>query len=420
MSCKPLFLIPLLTVLLCTSAVAQEQCDSVEIYFLQGSSSLIREYADNGMALDRFVEGAKDALSKPSCRAFRIHIRSGSSPEGKFSLNRFLGEARAASLKDYLCAELSLPEEAVVSENLGENWESLVQIVDTMDVPARTDIKRILQEHSDYIEHPRQSVLGSPKKELMELNGGKTWIWMEDNIFHLLRVAVVRMDCTYDIQETTAPVVSPSPLPIQDTEENGQGRSVSVFPADRDSTVVPSSNIKKIILAPRTNLLVPFLNVGLEVPVGRRLSFAGDFYYPWIGFDKMNANCAQALLADVQLRLWFRPRSIEGLAGNSMTGSSLAVGVCAGYYDFERNMKGLQGEIVAAYLDYGYSLYLSKHCRMTFSAGLGVAEIPYRTYTVYTEGGKLIRDGYYDMRRLWIGPVHAGVTLSVPITESVK
>lgn len=178
---------------------------------------------------------------------------------------------------------------------------------------------------------------------------------------------------------------------------------------------------ERIAVAPRTNLLLPLLNLGAELPVGGRLSVAGDVYYPWLGYDKTNANCIQAALADLQLRWWLKPRKVEGMEGNTLTGSSLAVGAYAGLYDLERNCRGVQGEIYGFYLDYGYSFFLARNWRLTLSLGVGFAGIPYRNYTIYSEGGKLMRDiSAFDKKKQWIGPVHAGITLSLPVFKGGK
>lgn len=171
------------------------------------------------------------------------------------------------------------------------------------------------------------------------------------------------------------------------------------------------------ILALRTNLLLPLLNAGLEIPVSRHISVSGDVYFPWIGYDKANANCLQAGLADIQIHWFLKPKDVRGHRGNTMTGPVISLGACAGLYDFERNMKGLQGEIAELYLDIGYAFYPSDHYRITLSIGTGVARLPYRTYTVYSEGGRLIRDNAgVDLFKQWAGPVHASVMLQIPVT----
>lgn len=176
--------------------------------------------------------------------------------------------------------------------------------------------------------------------------------------------------------------------------------------------------IERIVFAPRTNLLLPLLNIGMEFPLNKHLSIAGDFHYPWLGHDKDNSRCVQAILADLQLRIWFNPRVIDGMIGNTMTGHSLAIGANTGKYDFERRMKGVQGEIYSIYLDYACSFPLARHLRLSLSIGAGMAWIPYRKYTVYTKGGKLIRDnGYFHNNKQWMGPVHAGVILAIPIMK---
>ena len=176
-----------------------------------------------------------------------------------------------------------------------------------------------------------------------------------------------------------------------------------------------AQEIRHNIIALRTNLLLPLLNAGLEVPVSSHLSVSGDVYYPWIGFDKANASCVQAGLADIQIHWFLKPRTIRGYKGNTMTGPVISLGACSGLYDFERNMKGFQGEIAGVYLDFGYAFYPSDHYRISLSIGAGVARLPYRTYTVYSEGGRLIRDNSkVDYLKQWIGPLHASVVLQVP------
>lgn len=175
---------------------------------------------------------------------------------------------------------------------------------------------------------------------------------------------------------------------------------------------------KRIVLSPRTNLLLPLLNVGVDVPIGKHLSVACDAYYPWLGHDKANTRCIQALLGNVQMRWWLNPKEYDSLEGNSLTGSALSLGAMAGKYDFECDRDGFQGEIYGVYLDYSYTFVLGRSCRLSLSIGAGWARLPYRDYTVYSDGGKLIRDdANFDRVKQWYGPLHAGVMLSVPITK---
>ena len=51
----------------------------------------------------------------------------------------------------------------------------------------------------------------------------------------------------------------------------------------------------KTVIAIRSNLLLPALNVGAELPVGNRSSFAVDHYYPWAWPDKSNKDCFELL-----------------------------------------------------------------------------------------------------------------------------
>lgn len=173
---------------------------------------------------------------------------------------------------------------------------------------------------------------------------------------------------------------------------------------------------KRIGLALRTNLLIPLMNVGVEVPLSRHLSAAAEFYSPWLGTDRNKSMCIEAQAVTAELRWWIAPRGIAGYRGNTLTGHSVALGAFAGQYDFEANYSGFQGETWGAYLEYAYSFRIGEVLRLSLSLGVGYAHLPWREYRVWTEGGKPIRprpvtENVTD----WIGPVKAGVSLYVPL-----
>lgn len=178
-----------------------------------------------------------------------------------------------------------------------------------------------------------------------------------------------------------------------------------------------STSVRPVTIEIRTNLLLPALNVGVEVPLGNRWSVGADWYYPWLwrkdhgaGVD-YNGWCVEALALNLEGRYWLGKRSLE----NRLSGHSVGLFAMAGYYDFERNYKGLQGEFVLTGIDYLYALPLGKHVRMEFSLGLGYFYSQAREYTVYTQGGKGYKEK--DMAKIiqfW-GPVKGNVSLVFPI-----
>ena len=177
-------------------------------------------------------------------------------------------------------------------------------------------------------------------------------------------------------------------------------------------------------LAIRTNLLLPGLNAGVEVPVSAHSSLEADLYWPWI-FPKLlssdNDRCIEALAARIGYRFWpWGYRTPNGKTG--LTGLSFGVNVLGGYYDFEWDYSGAQGEAVAFGADITYSLPIARgRMRLELTAGVGYGYIQYREYKVYTPGGVLIRPANLPIVKGWIPvPTNLAVSLVVPIYSKEK
>ena len=178
---------------------------------------------------------------------------------------------------------------------------------------------------------------------------------------------------------------------------------------------------QRIAVAPHTNLLLPLFNAGVTVPIGSHLSIDATAYYPWLGHDPANSRCLEARGATLELRWWLAPRRIDGLEGNTLAGHSLALGVFGVQADLEWNNHGIRTEPYGAYLDYGYTFRLGRYARLMLSLGVGYARVPWRDYTVFTEGGKLVRQRpVLDHTESYLGPVKAAVSLAIPIIIPAK
>ena len=162
----------------------------------------------------------------------------------------------------------------------------------------------------------------------------------------------------------------------------------------------------------RTNLLVPAMNIGAELPIGNHWSVAADYYFPWFWPNQRNKNCFEILGWSVEGRYWFgRDRKPQ----DRLKGHSLGVYVAGGYYDFEKNYRGMQGEFVSPGIDYTYSMAVGrkKNLHLEFTLAAGYIRSWGRTYNVYGDYGQLYPD---DGTLIWdyFGPTKAAVTLVVP------
>lgn len=168
----------------------------------------------------------------------------------------------------------------------------------------------------------------------------------------------------------------------------------------------------------RSNLLVPGLNIGVQVPVSTHFSVAADWYYPWFWPSRDQLRCTELLGLGLEARYWFRDGSDPSLR---CTGPSLGVGMMAGYYDLGRRGSGIQGEYALAELDYGYVFRIFRNrFRLMLGIGVGWLHTRYRTYEVYEPGGRPYRVGEWSDKLDWVGPVRAEVSLLIPLWRQQK
>lgn len=215
---------------------------------------------------------------------------------------------------------------------------------------------------------------------------------------------------------------------------------------DTPTTLPPfarKSSVKRPLLAFRSNLLVPVMNVGVEVPLSNRFSIAADYYYPWAPkelVDKValpRQMCFQGLGGYLETRWWLGPlhdRRVPEYARYRLLGHSLAFIAAAGYYDYEANgpepdhiikdWTGTQGELFAAGVDYLYAAPLGRKGRahIEFEFALGAIYHIWHPYNVYEENGYLIRakdannQSIYNRTKILAPfPMKACVSIVVPI-----
>lgn len=177
-------------------------------------------------------------------------------------------------------------------------------------------------------------------------------------------------------------------------------------------------------MAFRSNLLLPLMNIGVEVPIGNRWSLSADWYYPWAWRLPDHKDCFEFLGGTAEARYWFGRRHRPGEKNTKyrLLGHSIGLVAGAGYYDFQEKWAGFQGEYGAAGIDYQYAMPLGKkgNIHLEFDLTLGVITAQNIPYDVFSSGGILLhRDGLVE-RFNWAGPIKGGVSLVVPIFKKEK
>ena len=218
---------------------------------------------------------------------------------------------------------------------------------------------------------------------------------------------------TLSLTATAQPTVRETPLQVQDTLVQFQPLDL---PAELPDSLLQKQLFiqKKPVLAVTNNLLyeaataftgfhtVP-LAVGLELPLGKHWSLYSDYIItvPWHAWND-NAECVELMHLNLGGR-WY-PSGKRVLGGWYLYASA---GV--GYYDFERDGKGYQGEEVLASVGGGYSVAIGEHFRLNLGVGVGPILTRYRYY----EGRMKNQHLLYQYNGSWsyFGPTDAQVTL---------
>ena len=116
------------------------------------------------------------------------------------------------------------------------------------------------------------------------------------------------------------------------------------------------------------------LNLGLELPLGKHWSVFADYTstVPWRAYNN-NADCFQLMQGHLGGR-WYpsKKRPLGGWYVYAQAGG--------GYYDFERDGKGYQGEDFLAAIGGGYSIAFGEHFRLNLGVGIGPILTHYRYY----------------------------------------
>lgn len=406
----------------------------VQVVFPVREAQIQLDYMDNAERLQEFIRQLNEIRTTKDIRISRIDIVGCASPDGPYNLNQHLAIQRAENLSRYLTEHSFLPDSLITYHDRGIDWNGLAEAVMASDMAYRDEVLAIIENEPEITyESGTHHMLDSRRKRLMELEGGRPWRWMTDSIFPQLRNSTSLVYYTEYIANGGMPADDASGICDADTlvtctqaaspegllNANPDGQQ----DAQQEARQEDCDTVRYPVMAFRSNLLVPLHNVGIEIPVARHWSLGLDWYYPWIWPAKSNKNCFELLALSAEVRYWFNASKGQALPKrNYLTGHSIGLYGAWGYYDFERNYKGLQGDGVNVGLDYLYSIPISKgKLRLEFELAFGaVWSFNAKPYNVYEYGGKLIgkRDTYRNIS--YYGPTKAGVSIVIPINKKVK
>lgn len=391
---------------------AQEFCSRVKIEFPYDSDSLMVNYRENATMLS-----ALDTILAKQAQIEKIVITSFSSPEGRLGYNRALSEKRALAAEQYLLSihpELSGRITRCAREEAWEDLRSAVAEDENLANVTRNAVLEIIDSDTTPDE----------KETLMSRLPNFRNICLR--YFKALRYAVVQV--RFDNSLSIVPVPEENEIAgeienvIEQQEEVKENTEDSAAEAAQEVTLTQTAQdatptyTKAPLFALTNNFLyeaagaavafhtVP-LTVGYEIPVGRHWSIYSDYTVtvPWHAWNN-NSECAELMHWDLGTRWypWSRTRVLKGWY------ASLSAG--AGYYDFQRNGNGYQGEEILGSLGVGYSLCFNDHWSLNFGLGAGPMLTRYRYYEGRSNNEHLVYR--YSGTFTYFGVTDAKVTLT--------
>lgn len=370
------------------------------MYFRIDKGSIDTTFLDNAAVIRKMTEDITALIGAKGITLDSVSVVSAASPDGGNLYNVRLSGRRAESAARMVMAMWpDIASDRITTEAVGEDWTSLKNIVEEDgEIPHRDELMRLINSSAG--NDAKEKVLRSMKETFRYLVHNHLSSLRASSLTFKISMPAVSLD-TVELRVLPYAVAAPGSVVTPS--------SASVLPDE--SPVLHTE--KKMIMAARTNLLVPALNVGLEIPIGTDWSVGVDYYYPW-WLAKSNKYCVEMLGLFIDGKYWFGQDRTET---DKLTGHALGVYAGAGYYDFQWLKSGYQGEYVDVGVDYTYSIPLAKDkLRMEFNIGLGWIHTVARHYTPTDDYGDLIKDpGIRHMKYNFFGPTRASVSLVVPI-----
>ena len=383
------------------------------IFFRINSPVIEKDFKDNARTIAQMKEDIDSTLAIDGVVPDSLLILSTASPDGGYEFNRRLARNRAASTEKLLLEMFPQFKDAHIQvEYLEEDWDGLRQVLKAHpEFPQGEEMMAVIDDEND---------VQSKEIRLRALKQG--WRYLVNNYIYALRNSSITLSVvmTADnaddefVRKVTIDPLPPVDYSYQPTfEQPMNGDIVPPPPSER--------TFRQTIIAARTNLLIPSMNIGLEIPIGSNWSVGFDYYYPWF-VSKDNLWCSEILAWFIDGKYWFTGEKHKWSPLSKLKGHAVGIYAGVGYYDFQKKTNGIQGEALDIGVDYTFALPVAKDkLRLEFNAGLGFVYTLYRPYYPSSDYDDLIKEpGVKYRTSSFFGPTRASISLVYPINAPCK
>lgn len=151
---------------------------NVFIFFDVNVTKMDRSFIQNDMLMDSIMRILGDVQADSLIRISRIQIVGFASFDGRQSYNERLAGSRAKTIKEYMQSVYPIPDSVFTVCNGGESWAELRYQLAKVDFEGKDEVLEIIDTEPD-----------PDKREVLikKLHGGQTYIYMRDELKHILR-----------------------------------------------------------------------------------------------------------------------------------------------------------------------------------------------------------------------------------------
>ena len=415
------------------SAAAPRSAVASGVHFPVSGTSVESDHAANTAALAAIANLLEN--NNPE-EVDSVVVTSGCSIDGPVATNARISRERGNALVNWIADNYPEYKSKLVLDSRGEDWDAMREAV-------ASDSNLSAEQKSEALG-VIDSKGGADRKEAA-LRGLDSWSYLQESILPQTRYAYARIarvsilkpeespvlihpELTVELEDSTDILVQPNDtLVVADSlmqvDTIAYAREI---PAEEQPAVADTVIRERTpLFALTTNLLytsatvftgfhsVP-LTIGVEVPVGQHWSVYSNYMAtaPWRAWDN-NAECAELIHLDLGAK-WYPGGSfykpfVHNPNREVLDGWYAYGAVGAGYYDFEHNGKGYQGEEILGTLGLGYGLTLGKNWSLDFALGVGPMFTQYRYYIARNNNQYLVYQ--YSGTMQYFGVTDAKVTL---------
>ena len=264
----------------CVSAIQYDTVSTSTIHFRHDRAAIDSNYLNNSTSLSAIRSALKQISAESTESIASIIIEGYSSPVGPEMYNQRLSLRRAQKVEAFLRTIPGLLDVDMILVGKGEDWSTFAEGIKAgYQRKNRSKVLKILD--SDIPTYKKESKLKALDYDQT------TWHYLVRNYMttsrHAVTIVVVKKSRMLDILPQPAAITAKAVTSLQ----SGIIAADLVNPAASQPTKFTSStsltsSARTPLASIRTNLLVPALNVGAELPLGNRWSVAADYYFPWI------------------------------------------------------------------------------------------------------------------------------------------